>query len=91
MRHIGLSILLTFATVASVAVARADDASGPLRFTTDVEPILTRYGCNSGGCHGKATGQNGFQLSLFAFDPDHDYAAIARDAAGRRLAADEPC
>ena len=29
-------------------------------FGTDVVPILTKLGCNSGGCHGKATGQNGF-------------------------------
>ena len=25
--------------------------------------------CNTGGCHGKASGQNGFKLSIFAFDP----------------------
>ena len=39
-------------------------AAEPVRvqFTTDVVPILTKLGCNSGGCHGKATGQNGFKL-----------------------------
>jgi hypothetical protein len=54
-------------------------------FNTDVVPILTRLGCNSGGCHGKATGQNGFKLSLLGFEPDLDYAAIVQEARGRRI------
>ena len=48
-------------------------------------PVLTRAGCNAGACHGKARGQNGFQLSLLGFDPDFDYAAIAQEARGRRV------
>src|SRR5688572_17943357 len=36
----------------------------PVEFDRDVMPILTRFGCNSGSCHGKQRGQNGFQLSL---------------------------
>src|SRR5690606_5582135 len=36
-------------------------------FERDVQPVLTRYGCNSGACHGKQRGQNGFQLSLLGF------------------------
>src|SRR5208283_5514751 len=35
----------------------------PVTFERDVQPILARAGCNSGPCHGKARGQNGFQLS----------------------------
>jgi hypothetical protein len=31
-------------------------------FAEDVVPILTRSGCNTGSCHGKAEGQNGFHL-----------------------------
>jgi len=54
-------------------------------FATDVVPILTKLGCNSGGCHGKAEGQNGFQLSLLGFEPDQDYEAIVQEARGRRL------
>lgn len=54
-------------------------------FERDVIPILTRAGCNSGACHGKARGQNGFQLSLLGFDADFDFNAIAREARGRRL------
>lgn len=51
----------------------------------DVLPVLTRAGCNAGPCHGKARGQNGFQLSLLGFDPDFDVAAIAVESRGRRI------
>lgn len=54
-------------------------------FERNVEPILTRAGCNSGPCHGKARGQNGFALSLLGYDPDFDYNAIVTEARGRRL------
>ena len=29
-------------------------------FINEVVPLLTRYGCNQGACHGKGAGQNGF-------------------------------
>ena len=54
-------------------------------FGNDIVPLLSRYGCNSGGCHGKASGQNGFKLSLFGFDQSFDYEAIALEDRGRRL------
>jgi Protein of unknown function (DUF1549)/Protein of unknown function (DUF1553) len=54
-------------------------------FRTEVEPLLSKLGCNAGGCHGKASGQNGFKLSLFGFDVDYDYAAITQEARGRRM------
>src|SRR5258706_15768425 len=57
----------------------------PVSFENDVVPILTRFGCNAGACHGKARGQNGFQLSLLGFYPDFDYAAITQEARGRRV------
>jgi hypothetical protein len=54
-------------------------------FENDIEPILSRFGCNSAGCHGNAEGQNGFKLSVFGFDPAADYSAITREARGRRV------
>jgi hypothetical protein len=54
-------------------------------FATQVEPLLSRFGCNAGGCHGKAGGQNGFKLSLFGFDAEFDYEAIVEEARGRRI------
>ncbi len=57
----------------------------PVDFASDVMPIFTKGGCNSGGCHGKAGGQNGFKLSIFGFDPRADYNAIVKEARGRRV------
>lgn len=54
-------------------------------FERDVQPIFTRLGCNAGACHGKQRGQNGFQLSLLGFDSDFDYAALVKEARGRRI------
>lgn len=57
----------------------------PVDFATEIVPLLSRYGCNSGGCHGKQRGQNGFQLSLFGFDTKFDYQTIVQEARGRRV------
>ena len=56
----------------------------PYDFVNDVMPWMTRLGCNSGACHGKASGQKGFKLSVFGFDPASDYTAIVKEARGRR-------
>ena len=58
----------------------------PLNFTNQVVPIFTKLGCNSGGCHGKASGQNGFRLSLLGFDPELDFMPRSlKEGRGRRL------
>src|SRR5215470_11424890 len=88
----GLALLVT--ANASPARAGAPPASSgnaargkddKVDFSTQVEPLLSRFGCNAGGCHGKASGQNGFKLSLFGFDAEFDYEAIVREGRGRRL------
>ena len=70
--------------VIQVAVQHFTDPK-PISFRRDIQPILTKAACNSGGCHGKADGQNGFQLSLFGFDDEFDFAAIVKAARGRRV------
>src|SRR6185312_17215232 len=40
------------------------DVNLPINFPNQIVPIFTKLGCNSGGCHGKASGQNGFKISL---------------------------
>ncbi|MEK0424684.1 MAG: hypothetical protein RJB11_775, partial [Planctomycetota bacterium] len=55
------------------------------KFELDIQPILTARGCNSGPCHGKSRGQNGFALSLLGFDSDMDFRSIVTDARGRRV------
>lgn len=67
-----------------ITVAHGDQFL-PLDFTRDVLPIMTKGGCNGGGCHGKSGGRGGFQLSLFGFDPRGDYDAIVKTGRGRRL------
>ena len=54
-------------------------------FPTDILPRLTQAGCNAGKCHGAATGQGGFKLSLLGDDPAADHAAITRERGGRRI------
>ena len=65
-------------------------AQQPVDFDNDIQPILTRFGCNSGPCHGKARGQGGFQLSLLGFDSQQDHDAIAKEGRGRRVFAGSP-
>jgi hypothetical protein len=61
------------------------DVNLPINFGNQVVPIFTKLGCNSGGCHGKASGQNGFKLSLLGFDPELDYMTLVKENRGRRL------
>jgi WD40 repeat protein len=61
------------------------DSPQPVSFRNDVLPVLSRAGCASGSCHAKAGGRNGFQLSIFSFDPKNDYREIVQDARGRRV------
>ena len=67
----------------TITVAEPKDRSW--NFAEDVEPQLTRLGCNVGGCHGRLDGQNGFHLSLFGYDAEGDHRSLTRDASGRRL------
>jgi hypothetical protein len=65
--------------------AEAVDESLPINFPNQIVPIFTKLGCNAGGCHGKASGQNGFKLSLLGYEPDVDYNALVKEARGRRV------
>ncbi len=77
---------LPFALLAGLALsAPAAEAPRRLNFANDIVPILTKGGCNGGGCHGKASGQNGFKLSLLGFEPQEDYEHIVKEARGRRV------
>ena len=73
------------ALLAVASCCAAAERTSSVYFNTDVVPILTKLGCNSGGCHGKATGQNGFKLSLLGYEPDLDYEALVQEARGRRV------
>ena len=60
-------------------------APQPVSFRNEVMPILTKARCNTGGCHGKAEGQNGFKLSIFGFDAQSDFESIVLESRGRRV------
>jgi hypothetical protein len=59
-------------------------------FRNEIIPMLTKLGCNSGACHGSQHGKGGFKLSLLGFEPEADYVAIVKSAAGRRIAPSVP-
>jgi hypothetical protein len=59
-------------------------------FRQEIEPILTRLGCNQGACHGKLAGQNGFRLSLRGYAPEMDYRWLTEDVTGRRIDPSSP-
>lgn len=56
----------------------------PLSFTRDVQPALTKAGCNMGACHGSFQGRGGLSLSLLGYDAPKDYEALFLLGRGRR-------
>jgi len=83
-------LLLSLIIVCGAARGGMAQSSDVVDFENDVQPILTRFGCNSGPCHGKARGQGGFQLSLLAFDAQQDHDSIVKEGRGRRVFAGAP-
>ena len=67
----------------TLPAAAEDDRK--LSFRHDVLPVLSKAGCNGGGCHGALAGKGGFQLSLNAYDPATDHYNITRENRGRRI------
>ncbi len=59
-------------------------------FRNDVQPVLTKMGCNSGPCHGATAGKNGFKLTLRGYDPQVDYVTLTHQALARRTDRMEP-
>ena len=59
-------------------------------FRNDVQPVLAKFGCSSGSCHGALAGKGGLKLSLHGYDTMHDYLNITRQARGRRIELADP-
>ena len=80
-------VVAEFAGKTAKVTVRVQDAQRdlPINFPNRIVPIFTKLGCNSGGCHGKASGQNGFKISLLGFEPEIDYESLVKEARGRRL------
>jgi len=80
-----LAFLSLLALVTSVVAS-----DRPLSFQHDILPVLSKAGCNSGGCHGALAGKGGFRLSLNAYDPATDHYNITRENRGRRIEFADP-
>ena len=78
-------VLLTFVS----APARAAEPPH-WSFRNHVQPVLAKFGCSSGACHGAAAGQNGFRLSLRGYDDLGDWRSLTRGALGRRIIPQDP-
>ncbi|MCX6836583.1 MAG: DUF1553 domain-containing protein [Verrucomicrobia bacterium] len=78
--------IILFILLSAVSFVSAEAPS----FRNTIQPILTRYGCAMGACHGAAAGQGGFRLSLRGFDDEGDWLSITRSANGRRLTLEDP-
>ncbi len=72
-----------------VSVADFRDAQ-PVDYIRDVNPVMTKAGCNAGACHGAKDGKYGFKLSLRGYDPLFDVRSLKDDLASRRLNAAQP-
>jgi hypothetical protein len=57
----------------------------PVSFVRDVQPVLSRMGCNAGTCHGSKEGKAGFKLSLRGYDALYDHRALTDDIGSRRF------
>jgi hypothetical protein len=71
-------------TLVPVTIAGLEQTPPP-DFIRDVNPVMTKLGCNAGTCHGAKDGKVGFKLSLRGYDPIYDVRALKDDLAGRRL------
>ena len=89
-KHVLFEIAALAAGVAALGGCTALGADAPVHFANEVVPILSKNGCNTGGCHGRSSGQNGFKLSLFGYEPLEDYQHIVKEARGRRVSPAAP-
>ncbi len=64
--------------------------AGDVLYRRDVMAVLSKTGCNVGGCHGNGQGKGGLKISLRGQDPDLDWLALVRDQGGRRVNLLEP-
>jgi len=76
-------------TTAKIRVAKTKEPFA-WSYQNHVTPVLTRFGCNSGACHGALAGKGGLKLSLRGYDPEADHFVLTRQALGRRVDRQEP-
>jgi hypothetical protein len=77
-------------TAKAEAVVTGVDRPFDWSFRNHVQPVLAKFGCSSGACHGAAAGKNGFKLSLRGYDDEGDFIALTRNSMGRRIVPSDP-
>ena len=65
--------------------ANAAAVDGPIQFSRDIMPLLSRLKCNQTACHGSPAGRGGFRLSMFGAAPAEDCLAITRFGRAQRV------
>jgi hypothetical protein len=94
MPRCGIALLLLIASFSPTVAAPVALPNGAtlrdVSFERHVAPLLGRYGCNAGACHGSFQGKGGLRLSLFGHSPALDYIALTHDALGRRVNIADP-
>jgi hypothetical protein len=80
-------VTYTFGSQAVKVPVTVSGVSAPhtVSFVRDVQPALSRMGCNQGTCHGAKDGKAGFKLSLRGYDALYDHRAFTDDIGGRRF------
>lgn len=87
----GVSLALILLSWQSTPIGTAAEADNPApSFRNEVIPMMTKVGCNSGGCHGALAGKGGLKLSLRGYDPESDHFVLTRQTLGRRVDTVEP-
>ena len=75
---------------ALVLILLPSDPPPRVDFDSEIIPLITKAGCNSGACHGAAAGRGGLHLSLLGSDAAADYEAIVQSLEGRRINTAKP-
>lgn len=83
-RRTALKLAAVFASFAAFS-ADLDASPESVTFRHDVMAVISKAGCNIGGCHGNGSGKGGLKLSLRGQDPDIDWISLVREQGGRRV------
>lgn len=73
-----------------LVLACAASSIAEVSYRNDVTPILSKFGCNAGTCHGNFNGKGGFKLSLRGENSNLDFATMIRGEGNRRVNSFQP-
>ncbi|HTN74124.1 MAG TPA: DUF1549 domain-containing protein, partial [Pirellulaceae bacterium] len=85
-----LRLLLLVPLLACGCIAPLGAAETVPSFAQEVQPVMSKAGCNMGACHGNLNGKGGLKLSLRGEDAAYDYKALVRELSARRVNVLEP-